>query len=631
MHDSSDTSGSNLPWDEDPREDEEAPSAADLEAAGQSSMFGGDEPAVDAPAAPAAKPETTLPQAAPVAAVPAKKSANSATDGQPYRVLARKYRPQTFDELIGQEAMVQTLANGIKRDRLAHAFLMTGVRGVGKTSTARLIAKALNCIGPDGQGGPTISPCGVCEPCVAIAEGRHIDVIEMDAASHTGVDDVREIIEAVRYAAVSARYKIYIIDEVHMLSRNAFNALLKTLEEPPAHVKFLFATTEVDKLPVTVLSRCQRFDLRRIPAPMLADHFAMVCSKEAVEAEPEALAMVAAAAEGSVRDGLSILDQAIAHADLDGEGMVRADKVRDMLGLSDKSVQRQLIAALLEGQGARVLEIVARQFSLGVEPIAIMRGLMELVHRIALTQVGGDTLVVHSAEEREALEGWAKGLGAGQVHRMWQLLLKGHDEVRTAPDPLVAAQMALLRIMHAADMPDPGALVRKIEEIASRAPAPLVGGAGDPGGAPGASAQATATPQASAAQLAARWDELVDDVEAAGDLSGANTMRMQVRVVELGQGVLRYNQAPGFREDIAARLRDGLSRATGERWQVERVEAEGAPTIVERAEADRTAATEAVRASPLVEATMAAFPGAELIEDERPAAIGGGGNRNWRR
>src|SRR5690349_6136490 len=252
---------------ETPPEDDsgDAPTAAELEAAGQNSMFGDPAPASPPPAPPPA-----------------------ANASQPYRVLARKYRPQTFSELIGQEPMVRTLANAIKRDRLAHAFLMTGVRGVGKTSTARLIAKALNCIGPDGKGGPTIDPCGECEPCRAIAEGRHIDVIEMDAASNTGVDDVREIIEAVRYAAVSARYKIYIVDEVHMLSRNAFNALLKTLEEPPAHVKFLFATTEVEKLPVTVLSRCQRFDLRRIPTPMLAEHFAGICAKEAVEAEPEA-------------------------------------------------------------------------------------------------------------------------------------------------------------------------------------------------------------------------------------------------------------------------------------------------------------------------------------------------------
>ncbi|PZO66497.1 MAG: DNA polymerase III subunit gamma/tau, partial [Pelagerythrobacter marensis] len=324
MGDSPDNAGEPgaLPWatDADSRApDEPRASTAELEAAGQNALFG------DPPAAPAPQPVTA---SEPSAAAPSKPA------NQPYRVLARKYRPQTFSQLIGQEPMVRTLANAIERDRLAHAFLMTGVRGVGKTSTARLIAKALNCIGPDGKGGPTIDPCGRCEPCVAIAEGRHIDVIEMDAASHTGIDDIREIIEAVRYAAVSARYKIYIIDEVHMLSKQAFNGLLKTLEEPPAHVKFLFATTEVEKLPVTVLSRTQRFDLRRIPAEMLAGHFGWVCTEEGVAAEPEALAMIAAAAEGSVRDGLSILDQAIAQADLDaGEGgaLVTAARVRDML------------------------------------------------------------------------------------------------------------------------------------------------------------------------------------------------------------------------------------------------------------------------------------------------------------
>ena len=555
----------------------------------------------------------------------------AAAKSQPYRVLARKYRPQTFDELIGQEAMVRTLANAIKRDRLAHAFLMTGVRGVGKTSTARLIAKALNCIGPDGQGGPTIHPCGECEPCRAIAEGRHIDVIEMDAASHTGVDDVREIIEAVRYAAVSARYKIYIIDEVHMLSRNAFNALLKTLEEPPAHVKFLFATTEVDKLPVTVLSRCQRFDLRRIPGPMLAEHFAKVCALEGVEAEAEALAMVAAAAEGSVRDGLSILDQAIAHADLDGEGQVRADKVRDMLGLSDKSVQRDLLAHVLDGNGSGILAIVARQFSLGVEPLALLRGQMELVHRIALAQVSGSEPDAHSAEEREAITNWAGALGAGQVHRLWQLLLKGFEEVKVAPDPLVAAQMALLRIMHASDMPDPGALVKKLEDIAARAPALPAAGAAT-GGSP-ATAQADApvpTTGSTPSFSAERWDSLVDEVEHHAGPTIANIMRMQVRVAGLAPGHLRFEHAPGFRDDIVGLLREGLSKATQQHWDVERVAAGGSPTIVEQAEAAKMAATQALRAAPLVEATLAAFPGAELIEDDRPAAIGGGRSRNWR-
>src|SRR5687768_15069988 len=377
---------------------------------------------------------------------------------QPYRVLARKYRPQRFGELIGQDAMVRTLGNAIERERLAHAFLLTGVRGVGKTSTARLIAKALNCVGPDGQGGPTIEPCGLCEPCVAIAEGRHIDVIEMDAASHTGIDDVREIIEAVRYAAVSARYKVYIIDEVHMLSKQAFNGLLKTLEEPPEHVKFLFATTEVNKVPVTVLSRCQRFDLRRIPAAKLAAHFGAVAKAEGVEIEDGALALIARAAEGSARDGLSILDQAIAH----GEGGVTAEQVRAMLGLSDRGAIRRLLGLLLAGDSQAALDAVRDQYDLGVEPSALIRGLLESVHGITRAKVGGAEDPAQSAEERAAYGDWASRLSFAAVHRLWQLLLKGLAEVHAAPMPLEAAEMALLRVIHAADLPDPGQLAEQL-------------------------------------------------------------------------------------------------------------------------------------------------------------------------
>src|SRR5574338_1130188 len=315
----------------------------------------------------------------------------------PYRVLARKYRPQNFDQLIGQDAMVRTLANAIERGRIAHAFLLTGVRGVGKTSTARLVAKALNCVGPDGQGGPTINPCGVCEPCKAIAEGRHIDVVEMDAASHTGVDNMREIIDAVRYASVSARYKIYIIDEVHMLSKGAFNALLKTLEEPPEHVKFLFATTEVDKVPVTVLSRTQRFDLRRIPAEKLAAHFAEVSKAEGVEIEADALAMIASAAEGSARDGLSILDQAIAH----GSGRVTAEQVRDMLGLADRGRIRRLLQVVLSGDAAATLQDLDEAHDLGIDPGSLIRGLMEELHLATRTKAGAGAEGL-PAEQREA-------------------------------------------------------------------------------------------------------------------------------------------------------------------------------------------------------------------------------------
>ena len=585
----------------EPDDSEAAPSAAELEAAGQESMFGEPAPAPPAPPLPGPPPSSGKP-------VPDAVS-------QPYRVLARKYRPQTFAQLIGQDAMVQTLANAIRRERLAHAFLMTGVRGVGKTSTARLIAKALNCIGPDGQGGPTIDPCGVCEPCVAIAEGRHIDVIEMDAASHTGVDDVREIIEAVRYAAVSARYKIYIIDEVHMLSRNAFNALLKTLEEPPPHVKFLFATTEADKLPVTVLSRCQRFDLRRIAAPMLASHFAGICVAEGVETEDEALAMIAKAAEGSVRDGLSILDQAIAHADM-GDGRVTAARVQEMLGLADKSVQRRLFAALLAGEGGDVLDLAARQFALGVEPLALLRGAMELTHRVTVAQLGQGAPDAASAEEREAVEGWARGLSAGQLHRLWQLLLKGYEEVRQAPDPLAAAQMALLRVMHAADMPDPATLMKKLEELAAR-PAPAAATAGAPGDAP----QASAAP---------RWEALVEAVEQGGHLRVGQIMRDWLRVVSLAPGELRFTLVPGYSGDPSADLRDVLLKTTGERWQVERVEGEpqAASSLRELAEVERAAAEQAARRDPLVEAAFAAFPEAQFVEESEVAEMGA---RKWSR
>ncbi len=573
-----------LPWEEDK---DEAPTAAELEAAGQSAMFGAPDPA------PAPKP----------ALKPAATAAN-----QPYRVLARKYRPQTFSELIGQEPMVRTLANAIKRDRLAHAFLMTGVRGVGKTSTARLIAKALNCIGADGKGGPTIDPCGQCEPCVAIAEGRHIDVIEMDAASHTGVDDMRDIIEAVRYAAVSARYKIYIIDEVHMLSRNAFNAMLKTLEEPPAHVKFLFATTEVDKLPVTVLSRTQRFDLKRIPTDLLQQHFGWVCGEEGVDAEDEALHMIAAAAEGSVRDGLSILDQAIAHADLDGEGKVTAERVRDMLGLADKGAQRRLLATILDGDAKGLLAALDEQYALGVEPLALMRGLMDLAHRVTLAQVAGAEAQAPTAEERAILSSWAERLSAGQLHRLWQLLLKGHEEVKAAPDPLISARMALLRILHAANLPDPGSLAKKLAELAETGlAAPVASGGATGGGAPVA---------------ALDWGKLVARIEGAGQMLAASLMRHQVRVVDLAPGRLAYSRAAQFTGDIAPQLREALYAVTGERWQVEEVSTDGAPTLTELEAAAHEAADAAVRAHPLVAATLAAFPGAEIVEDTASPARG---------
>ena len=510
----------------------------------------------------------------------------------PYRVLARKYRPQRFSELIGQEPMVRTLGNAIRRDRLAHAFLMTGVRGVGKTSTARLIAKALNCIGPDGQGGPTIDPCGVCDPCVAIAEGRHVDVIEMDAASNTGVDDVREIIEAVRYAAVSARYKIYIVDEVHMLSKNAFNALLKTLEEPPPHVKFLFATTEVNKVPVTVLSRCQRFDLRRIPTDMLSRHFAHVCKAEAVAAEPEALTMIARAAEGSVRDGLSILDQAIAHADMDGGGVVGAATVRDMLGLADRGALRDLFALLLAGEATPALALLCDQIDLGVDPAGVLRGLLDIVHAVTVVKVGAPADAGQAADERAAYDGWASGLSFAALHRLWQLLLKGHDETAHATDPHQCADMALLRLIHASSLPDPATLMKRIEsgQVAMAVSAPPI---------------ASPVPDAAPASFAA----LVDLIRPSEPLL-AHALAEEVRVVRYAPPEIALQPVGPF--DLA-RAQQRLRDATPLRW-VLTVEAGAAGATLRETElATEAAARDAVLADPAVAAAMNGFAGAELV------------------
>jgi DNA polymerase-3 subunit gamma/tau len=544
----------------------------------------------------------------------------AAAGGQAYRVLARKYRPQTFAELIGQDAMVQTLGNAIRRERLAHAFLMTGVRGVGKTSTARLIAKALNCIGPDGQGGPTISPCGVCEPCVAIAEGRHIDVIEMDAASHTGIDDVREITEAVRYAAVSARYKMYIIDEAHMLSKQAWNGLLKTLEEPPPHVKFLFATTEVNKVPITVLSRCQRFDLKRIPSELLASHFAEICVKEAITAEPDALAMIADAAEGSVRDGLSILDQAIAHADLGGDAsegapQVRAEQVRAMLGLSDRGAMRRLFAHLIAGDADAMLADLDAQHSLGVEPVSVMRGLLAMVHAITLQKSAGRVRTVHGEEDRAALADWAGKLGHASLHRLWQLLLKGHDEIESAPVPREACEMALLRALYASTLPDPGTLARRMAD----APAAPSSAAPEPSAPPPPQAAAEESPPwngAAPAQPAVTTapetiQQLVDMLDHANKWLVAAQVKNDMRLIEIGEERIVYQSATG-RDDYIPLLRDALAEITGRRWEIERGEGEAQPSLAEQEKHAEEAMRDEILNHPMVKAAQAAFPDAEI-------------------
>ena len=522
----------------------------------------------------------------------------------PYRVLARKYRPQTFGELIGQEAMVTTLGNAIRRDRLAHAFLMTGVRGVGKTSTARLIAKAMNCIGPDGQGGPTIDPCGTCSPCISIAEGRNVDVIEMDAASHTGVDDMRSVIDISRNTGFGARFKIFIIDEVHMLSKSAFNALLKTLEEPPDGVKFLLATTEGNKVPVTVLSRCQRFDLRRIPADMLVAHFADICAKEGAEAEAEALMLIARAAEGSARDGLSILDQAIAHAGMEG-GAITAAAVRQMLGLSDRGAVRDLLGLLLAGDGAGALAGLRRQYDHGVDPLAVLRSLLETIHGVTLAKVGTPPDPSLSAEERGARAEWAGSLSFALLHRLWQLVLRGHDEVARAALPIEAAEMALLRVVHASTLPDPGELARQLASGATAAIATP---------ATAAPAAPSSLPAAAPAQAGMPRDfaGLVALIEGSGQHAIAASLNHRASVVRYAPPELVLSSArplpDGFVRDVA----DAAKRATEAAWKVTTSEVEGAPTLRDTARAIEAAARDAILATPVVSAAMAAFPGAEL-------------------
>ncbi|NJM83728.1 MAG: DNA polymerase III subunit gamma/tau, partial [Tabrizicola sp.] len=385
----------------------------------------------------------------------------SDTPEQAYQVLARKYRPETFADLVGQEAMVRTLRNAFAADRIAHAFVMTGIRGTGKTTTARIIAKGLNCVGRDGTGGPTTEPCGICEPCRAIAEGRHVDVMEMDAASRTGVGDIREIIDSVHYRAASARYKIYIIDEVHMLSTSAFNALLKTLEEPPAHVKFIFATTEIRKVPVTVLSRCQRFDLRRIEPEVMMALLRRIADAESARITDDALALITRAAEGSARDATSLLDQAISNA----AGESTADQVRTMLGLADRGRVLDLFDLIMKGEAAAALAELSAQYADGADPMAVLRDLAEITHWISVIKITPAAAEDPTTPPDERVRGldMAGRLPMRSLSRMWQMLLKSLEEVALAPNAMMAAEMAVIRLTHVADLPDPETLIRKLQ------------------------------------------------------------------------------------------------------------------------------------------------------------------------
>ena len=562
----------------------------------------------------------------------------SDTTNQSYQVLARKYRPETFADLVGQDAMVRTLKNAFAADRIAQAFIMTGIRGTGKTTTARIIAKGMNCIGPDGQGGPTTDPCGVCEHCSAIIEGRHVDVMEMDAASRTGVDDIREIIDSVHYRAASARYKIYIIDEVHMLSTNAFNALLKTLEEPPAHVKFIFATTEIRKVPVTVLSRCQRFDLRRIEPEVMIALMRKIASAEAAEITDDALALITRAAEGSARDATSLLDQAISH----GAGETTADQVRAMLGLADRGRVLDLFEAIMRGDASAALSELGAQYSDGADPMAIMRDLAEITHWISVVKITPDAAddPTISPDERARGATLSEQLAMRVLTRMWQMLLKALDEVAQAPNSMMAAEMAIIRLTYVADLPSPEELIKKLQN-SSPPPVPPSGGTsgvsagivtnaqsntmvtsastGGPTASLGSAQPATKT--VSALAHYATFDAVVNLVRSQRDVKLLVEVESCIRLVSYQPGRIEFTPTSDAPSDLSQRLGGALQRWTGARWAIILSNMGTAATITE----DRTAAEDAIKAEaqqhPLMQAAIASFPNAKIIDIRTAAEI----------
>jgi DNA polymerase III subunit gamma/tau len=525
-------------------------------------------------------------------------------------VLARKYRPASFNDLIGQEAMVRILRNAFATGRVAHAFMLTGVRGVGKTTTARIIARALNCTGPGGSGGATADPCGVCADCVAILADRHPDVVEMDAASRTGVDDVREIIEATRFRPMQARTKVFVIDEVHMLSRNAFNALLKTLEEPPPHVKFVFATTELRKVPVTVLSRCQRFDLRRVRMAELSAHFARIAEQEAVSAEPAALDLIARAADGSVRDGLSLLDQAIAQAD----GAVTEAAVTNMLGLADRGMVFDLMDAVMSGQPQQALQITELAYERGADLGMMLQDLLELTYTVTRLKSVPALRDSPDLPEAERIRGAALAdrLSVPVLARTWQMLLKGVSEVETAPDRRAAAEMVLIRLCYVCDLPPPGDLVRRLsggtQAAGGPAPAPSGGGArAVAGGAPVAAVETAQT----VPRLASFRDVTALVAEKREAMLHAHLVH-SVHLVRFAPPVIELRPQPEAPKDLAARLGGLLTEATGTRWTIALSTANGEATIAEQGSAADTARRVAAADHPLVRAIMDAFPGARI-------------------
>ncbi|MGA2311842.1 MAG: DNA polymerase III subunit gamma/tau [Xanthobacteraceae bacterium] len=578
-----------------------------------------------------------------------------------YRVLARKYRPSTFADLIGQDAMVRTISNGFEAGRIPQAWVLTGVRGVGKTTTARILARALNYELPDGSvTGPTITMPVLGIHCQAIMESRHLDVIEMDAASHNSVEDVRAINEAIRYAPVSARYKVYILDEVHMLSGAAFNALLKTLEEPPPHAKFVFATTEIRKVPITVLSRCQRFDLRRVDAALLVKHLQGIAEKEAITAEPEALALIARAAEGSVRDALSLLDQAIAHSGASGAGNstttlagpVRAEDVRGMLGLADRTKIIDLFEALMRADLARALQEVRDQYDTGADPAMVLGDLAEFTHFVTRVKVVPALADDVSLTETERTRGraFAAKLSMRVLSRTWQMLLKGLEEVAAAGRPLAAAEMVLVRIAYAADLPTPDEVIRSLGEgtrgNGAGAGAPTPGGPSSPRpdmrsetrsevprGATRAALAAAAPAEMPApapavgsvalntpARALKSYEDLVALAAEKRDLAIKSALEREVRLVRFEDGRLEVALEASAPKALTGELSKKLSDWTGRRWMVIVSAEPGAPTLYAQAQMRKAELKDGVRADPLVQAVLQRFPGAEIVDVRQPAS-----------
>ena len=531
-----------------------------------------------------------------------------------YVVLARKYRPQNFEDLLGQDALVQTLTNAIKNNRLHHAYILTGIRGVGKTTTARLIAKALNCTGLDGKGGPTIHPCGVYENCKAIAAGRHIDVMELDAASRTGVDDIREILDGVRYKPTNARYKIYIIDEVHMLSKNAFNALLKTLEEPPAHVKFIFATTEIRKVPVTVLSRCQRFDLQRLTIEDLTKLFNKIVAAENLKAEDEALHMIAKAADGSARDGLSLLDQAISL----GAGVVKTDIVKEMIGLADRSQTFELFEKLVLGDTKETIIKLQEQYKNGANPTTLLQDLINITHLLAKTKlvpsfVNDPSL---SEAEKELCQRLGAKVSIAVLSKMWQMMIKGLGELQVAPVQIDALEMILIRIAYSASLPTPYELLNDVKKnsnlslsrpaaAATSAPAPVFREA--PAAEP--DSELSDTPKFQAFD---RLTDLVNYLEQKKMPLAEYALKNDVSVSEFSNGFIKMTVSEKIHPDFILNLHKILTEATGLTWKIELSRGALGVTLADLERAAEEEEKRNIMEYPLVKAIMAEFKGAKI-------------------